>query len=320
MPGISASLNLEAWQRPPALHPGDRVAVIAPSGPLPAERFKLGAARLGSRYEVVHTQGLLEQQGFLAGSDGRRLSELRWALKDESLRAVFAGRGGHGLLRNAGALLAVPPKEVRTLPVTGFSDITLLHAFLALRQQISIHGPVVTQLSGDLPDGDVAGLWALLEDAAAPPALEGLAAVSTAAASERVDGRLLGGNLEVLSRMCGTPLQNALLPGEPVVLLIEEVSEAPYRIDRSLTQMIFAGALAQVRAVVVGDLVRCVSPDENSPTALDVIAERMAQLGVPVVAGAPVGHGSRNRPLPLGARVTLEPRAGRLIFHDGAVL
>lgn len=311
----SVQHSLAAWQQAPALRPGMAVAAIAPSGPLPAERFKNGAARLGERYQIFQSAGLLERDGFLAGSDGRRLSELRWALGDPGVQAVFAGRGGHGLMRLVASLVTVPASELRPVPIVGFSDITVLHAFAASRRLISIHGPVVTQLS-ILPDEDVAALWQLLEQPEPPPPLEKLTLLHGASAS--VHGRLLGGNLEVLSRLCGTPLQAALTPGEPVVLLLEEIGEAPYRMDRALAQLHQAGALRDVRAVVVGELLRC-EPPPDSPPALDVIAGWARQLGVPIVSGAPVGHGERNRPVPHGARVTLEPAAGRLVFHDGAV-
>jgi muramoyltetrapeptide carboxypeptidase len=309
--------SLPLWRRAAALHPGERVGVIAPSGPLPEVRFAAGLARLRGRYDAVHGDGILQKQGFLAGSDERRWGELRWALSDPSLRAIFAGRGGYGLARNTAPLYALPEAEIATRPLLGFSDITFLHAFFARHRRISIHGPVVTQLD-ELPEDDIAALWALLESPAPPPPVEGLSPIDTRGVSQ-VYGRLLGGNLEVLSRLCGTALADALSPGEPVVLMLEEVSELPYRIDRSLTQMLLSGALRDVRAVVIGDLVKCDPPGGEGPTALEVIAERAAQLQVPVVAGLPLGHGPRNRPLPHGARVTLEPAAGRLVFHDGVV-
>lgn len=309
--------NLTEWRRAEALRPGDRVGVIAPSGPLPEARFAAGLARLRGRYDAVHSDGILEKQGFLAGSDQRRFEELRWAFSDPSLRAIFAGRGGYGLARNTTPLFALSDDAVATRPLSGFSDITFLHAFLARHRRISIHGPVVTQLD-ELPEDDVNALWTLLESPSPPPACEGLLAIETRGI-QSVTGRLLGGNLEVLSRLCGTAMKDALAPGEPVVLMLEEVGEWPYRIDRSLTQMLLSGALREVRAVVVGDLIKCDPPGGEGPTALQVIAERAAQLNVPVVAGLPIGHGGRNRPVPHGARVTLEPMSGRLVFHDGVV-
>lgn len=301
----------------PALRPGARVAVIAPAGPVPPPRYEVGVARLAARYEVVASAGLLTRTGYLAGDDGRRLAELRWALSDPSVQAVFCARGGYGMLRYAAELLAVPAVEQRAVPLVGFSDITVLHAVAALGRLRTIHGPVVTQL-GELGAADAAALWQLLEDPAPPPPLTGLELVAGGRAA--VSGRLLGGNLEVLSRLCGTPLMEALRPDEPVVLLLEEVTEAPYRIDRMLTQLLLAGAFAKVRAVVVGDLVRCEGPRDGShPGPLAVICERLGRLGVPVLAGAPIGHGERNRAVPLGGQVVVHPGPGCLEFREGAV-
>jgi muramoyltetrapeptide carboxypeptidase len=139
-----------------------------------------------------------------------------------------------------------------------------------------------------------------------------------AGSAQTVTGRLLGGNLEVLSRLCGTPLGEALLHSGEVVLLLEEVTEAPYRIDRALTQLRLAGLLDKVVAVVVGELLRCEGPAEH-PAALAVIVERLGDLGMPVLAGAPIGHGARNRAVPLGVQVVVDPRRGCLAFAEAAV-
>lgn len=300
------------WIRPPALRPGDRVAAIAPSGPAPRERLEAGLRLLSARYEVVTAPGLLCRTGYLAGDDGRRLAELRWALSDPSVRAVFCARGGYGLLRNLTPLCAADAP--RPAPIVGFSDVTVLLHWAAAGRLVSVHGPVLTQL-GELPAEDADALFSLLESPAPPPPLGGLRTLLPG----RAAGRLLGGNLEMLSRLCGTALQGALRPGEPVILLLEEVTEQPYRIDRALTQLRLAGALDEVAGVVVGDLVGCAAPGGAPPEALDVIVERLRPLGVPLCAGAPIGHGARNRAVPLGARVTLDGPAGALRFDEGAV-
>lgn len=311
------SSGAQPWRAPPALRPGERIAVVAPAGPVPEARYAAGAVHLEARYELVTAPGLFHKTGYLAGEDGRRLADLRWALSDPSVRAVCCARGGYGTLRYLPQLLALPSSELRPVPLVGFSDITVLHAWAATARLRTIHGPVVTQL-GELTAADAAALWTLLEDPAPPPPLEELLPLGAPRAP--VQGRLLGGNLEVLSRLCGTPLGQALLPGEPVVLLLEEVTEAPYRIDRALTQLLLSGALSQVCAVVIGDLVRCDGPADGShPSALDVIAERLHSLGVPILAGAPIGHGPRNRAVPLGARVECNPHRRSLEFLEGAV-
>ena len=313
--------RLEPWRRAQRLMAGDAIAVIAPSGPVPPDRYLRGVQRLSTRYRLRDSAGTLRRAGFLAGDDSRRWVELRWALSDPLARAVICARGGYGLLRLCAGLdgLVADPHACTTSPIIGFSDITVLHALCALRKQVSIHGPVVTQL-GELPDGDVQALWSLLEDPAPPPSLCDLIPLT---ADRRVlSGRLLGGNLEMLSRLCGTPLSAALTPGEPVILLIEEVGEAPYRIDRTLTQLAASGLLRDVVALLVGDLVRCQGPVDapDQPDALQVIAERAHRFGVAAWAGAPLGHGHRNRAVPLGVGVTLDGRVGQLHFHEAAVL
>ena len=303
------------WPKPRALRPGDPVAVVAPSGPAPAARLSAGTALLADRYRVEQSDGLTQKLGFLAGDDGRRLAELRWALSDPRLAAVFCARGGHGALRLLPSLLDVRGEELPARPLIGFSDVTVLHAFLALHKRVSIHGPVVTQL-GELPASDRAQLFALLENSDPPPPISGL--VSLGVSQRETTGRLLGGNLEVLSRLCGTPLQRVFSQSGPLVLMIEEVTESPYRIDRALTHLRQSGMLDHVVAAVVGDLMRCEGPDGH-PSALDVIVERLGGLGVPVLAGVPLGHGARNRAVPLGVAVHVDPRRGQIDFLESAV-
>ena len=212
-------------------------------------------------------------------------------------------------------LLAVSADELPQRPLVGFSDVTVLHALLALHQRVTVHGPVITQLA-ELAVDDRETLWSLLESTQPPPPVTGLVALSGHLRSVR--GRLLGGNLEVLSRLCGTPLQSAMIESGPVVLLVEEVTEAPYRIDRALTHLRQAGALDRVVAAVVGDLQRCEGPEEH-PSAIEVIGERLGSAGIPVLAGVPLGHGVRNRAVPLGVEVHVSPRHGSLEFLEAAV-
>ena len=119
------------WRKPKALSPMDSVAVIAPSGPVPSSRLTNGLSVLSARYRVVQSAGLLEQRGFLAGEDGRRLAELRWALSDPQIHAVFCARGGHGALRLLSPLLATSSEELPHPPLVGVSDGSVLQALLA---------------------------------------------------------------------------------------------------------------------------------------------------------------------------------------------
>ena len=298
--------------RPPRIGPGARVAVVAPAGPVPREPFAAGAAILGARYRLVHDERIFARDGFLAGDDAARTRELQAALSDPTIDAVVCARGGWGLLRILDRLDATAFTRAPK-PIVGFSDVTALLAWAARAGVASLHAPVITQL-GKLPADDAAALFALLESPDPPPPLTDLRVLCDGRAAE---GRLLGGNLEVLTRLTGTPW--SLPIDEPWLLLLEEVGERPYRIDRQLTHLLLAGALRNVAGVVVGDLIGCAEKDGSPPDAFAVIAERLGTLGVPVLAGAPVGHGDRNRALPYGTRARLDVAGKRVEFLEAAV-
>jgi muramoyltetrapeptide carboxypeptidase len=288
---------------PPRLQKGDPIAIVAPAGPVPEERFAPGLALLQARYDVRWSPRVFARSGFLAGDDAARRAELEAALTDAQVRAVVCARGGYGVMRYLGDL---DPMLLQRQPraLVGFSDITALHAWAARAGVASVHGPVVTQL-GELPGDDVAALFDVLEGAR-PATQSGLASLAAPTVAE---GPLYGGNLELVTRLLGTRFA---FPLADAVLLLEEIGERPYRLDRALTQLALAGVLEQVAAVVLGDLVRCVEPDGSGPTAVEVVRERLGRLGVPVLAGLPVGHGPRNQALGLGVRVRVDGGAGIL--------
>jgi muramoyltetrapeptide carboxypeptidase len=290
--------------RPERLRPGDHVAVVAPAGPVPRDAFAAGHAILGARYHLVHSERIFDRSGFLAGDDPARLAELQSALDDPSIKAIICARGGYGLMRIVAHLK--PPATPKL--IVGFSDVTVLHAWSAHNQTISIHGPVVTQL-GTLATLDVESLFALLESPTAPPPQDLRTLVPGTA-----EGPLIGGNLELVTSLQGTPFAPPL---DGAILLLEEIGERPYRIDRALTQLSLSGALKNIAGVVIGDLVSCTEKDGSGPTAEEVVLERLAPLRVPILADLPSGHGPRNRALPHGARVCLTTNT--LTFLEGAV-
>lgn len=287
------------------LRPGSRVAVVAPAGPVPAADFAAGIKLLSGRYDIVlgaQAPGADATLPYLAASDDERAGALNRALRDERVEAIFFARGGYGctrILENLdGETLAR-----RRLPMVGFSDITAIHAWAANLGVPTVHGPTVTQLH-KLPGQDIAALFQLLEGGGAP-ALSGLDSL----AGGRASGPLWGGNLTVLSHLCGTPNMPDLT-GK--VLLLEDVNEATYRVDRALTHLRQAGALGAVAAVLVGDLTGCEDPRMESPRGM--LEDRLGDLGVPVLLGVPVGHGERNLALPLGWTAEVDGGRGELGF------
>jgi len=310
---------------PPPLRRGDVVRVIAPAGPFDPAALERGlgvlSGRLGLRPRL--RGDVTARAGYLAGDDARRLEEWREAVADEEARAIFCARGGYGTMR---LLAAIDPAPLLSRPklLVGFSDITALHALLNRAGLATVHGPVVTQL-GRAPADAVDHLEALLSGAAplpgawAPPAPGAGLAGTAVLRPGRATGPLLGGSLTLLSHLCGTPFLPQL---HGAILVIEDVGEAPYKLDRYLTQLSLAGALDGLAGVAVGQLTGC---DQGDGSAAAAVRAAVLALGVPAIEGLPVGHEDRNLALPLGPRATLvAPGPGdeggpRLLFDEGAV-
>ncbi len=295
------------FMKPPALRRGDKVRVVAPSGPFDREGFERGVAVLEERYVPVYDDGLFERARYLAGDDPRRLTELRAAFLDDDCRAVFCARGGYGVMRLLPSLdLAGLPHK----PLVGFSDITALHCALQGQGRVSFHAPVLTQLGRQAHDVP-SRLWDLLESDGPAQALRG----ERTFVSGTVEGPLVGGNLSVLTRLLGTPYLPDL---RGAILLLEDVGERPYRLDRMWTHLRLAGVFEGVRGVVLGDFTLCEERGE-SYGPLDILAELARETNLPCAAGFPIGHGDVNQAVPLGVQVRLDADDARLEFLEPAV-
>ncbi|MBW4053271.1 MAG: LD-carboxypeptidase [Proteobacteria bacterium] len=290
----------------PALRPGDPVTVVAPASGFDRASFEAGVEVIARRYEVHYDPGVLTRHRYLAGSDARRLGELWRALADTDTRAVFCARGGYGMMRLLAGLEDVP---VAAKPVVGFSDITALHQVLQQQGLVSIHGPVLTQLAR-LDVHTHARLFELLESEAPAADVTGTETYVEGTA----EGPLLGGNLAVLTRLLGTPF---LAPLKGAVLLLEDIGERPYQLDRMWIHLELAGVFRQVRGIVLGEFAHCEEKNAEYSSA-EVLRELAAATGLPCAAGFPIGHGTHNQPVPLGVRVRLDAGSRRLSFLEGA--
>jgi muramoyltetrapeptide carboxypeptidase len=296
------------------LRRGDRIGVIAPAGPCEAERVALVEplfARFGLRahlYPGCHARH--PEHDFLAGDDAIRLADLHAAFADRDSAAVFCLRGGWGSARLLDRIDTTLLRAHAKLLV-GFSDITALHALLVREGLVGLHAPM-PGANLVLPDdeGDAQALFELLMRPlpAGQRFTPALAADSWRVAGQ-ASGRLVGGNLAIVASLLGTPWA---WPVGDAILFLEEVGEAPYRVDRLLTQLRHAGVLQRARGFLLGSF-----SDGGDATA--VLREHLAGLGKPVLAGWPAGHARPNRALPLGAAVTLDAGAGSLTL-DEAVL
>lgn len=268
---------------------------------MPREKLRAGLDVLARRYRVRVEPEVTARAGYLAGGDDVRAASFNRCLRDPDVRAILCARGGYGVLRilddlDADALRRDPK------PIVGFSDGTGLLAW-ALRSAgvRGIHGPMVVQL-GTLPAADADWLLRLLESRAPLPLPRmPLSAIGAPLPPAAVEGPLLGGNLCLLSHLVGTPWQLDLAGA---ILFFEDVGEAVYRIDRYLTHLGLAGALAGVAAAVVGDMTDCPAP-AGQPAPFAVVHERLARHGLPGAYGALLAHGVRNLALPFGGRAAL---------------
>jgi len=303
-----------AWLAPPALRPGDTVALVAPCGisaEADIERFADSCVAAGFTVELDPALPGRRHR-YLAGTDDERADELNRAIRNPRVRGVFVLRGGFGLTRILDRLdydaLRHDPKVV-----SGYSDVTALHLAIARRARvITFHAPMASSVRAAGPDPTFAELsfrdMLLLDPTSARRAipLPGGAAVTTVTGG-RCEGRLVGGNLSLIAATLGTPYE---IDAEGAVLLLEDVDERPYRIDRMMSHLRLAGVLDAAAGVVIGQFT-CKDPEEQA-LQREVVLEYCRALGCPVVADFPCGHVADNVTLPLGARVALDATAGTL--------
>jgi len=281
------------------LRPGDLIAVVAPASPFDREELMRGLAWLRTRYRLRLSASILSRHGYLAGTDERRATELTRAMTDPDVGAIFCARGGYGAMRLLDALpwdaFAARPKWL-----VGFSDITALHVVANGRGIPTVHGPNVTGLGRSISPYERMALLDTIEGRASGASWRGLSIVHAGPApASATEGVLYGGNLALVEAMASSA---RLAVPEGAVLVLEDVTERPYRIDRMLTALRLGGHLARASAIVFGGFTQC-EPGADGVTYDTVIAERTADLGVPVLAGAPFGHGRPNDAFMLGARV-----------------
>ncbi|MEU6713335.1 LD-carboxypeptidase [Nonomuraea sp. NPDC046802] len=271
---------------------GDTVAIVSPSGPPDAALLRRGVERLeGLGLKVVLGAHVLDRQElpYLAGADAARAADLQAAWCDPAVSAVFCCRGGYGAGRLLGlldwdAMRAAGPKVL-----LGSSDITALHNVFAIELGVpTLHGPMAACDIMAAEPGPEPLSWQSLRSAlfGAAEAVRG----ERVLAPGRAEGVLSGGNLSLLASMCGTRWQPAF---EGKLAFLEDVGEEPYRIDRMLTQLLAAGAFDGVRGIALGSWVGCGDP-------YPVLEDRLKPLGVPILAGLPVGHGSPQMSVWLG--------------------
>lgn len=284
---------------------------MAPAGPLDPERFasnRIALERLG--FETVARDDILDRDGYLAGSDERRARELMEFVRDPDVGAIVCARGGYGCHRIIERLDARAFRDAAK-PLVGYSDITTL--LLWQRKQaglLGIHGPMLEKKEG-LEGESGSALVRALQGTGPLPRYAGRTLVPG-----WCEGRLVGGSLTVCVASLGTPWE---IDTRGAILMLEDVTELPYRVDRMLQQLRAARKLDQVAGIALGAFTDCDDARYPEWTVERLFLDVFGGLGVPVVMDLPFGHGGSNRPWPFGGRGALDGARGELELLESAV-
>jgi muramoyltetrapeptide carboxypeptidase len=295
------------------LREGDEVRLVSPAGPLRAQRLEAGLELLSS-WGLTVTLGahVYDRAGYLAGADADRAADLNDALTDPAVRAVICTRGGYGTQRILAQLSYDAVLDDPKL-VVGFSDITALQLALWRYGRLpGVHGPGAawdtTRTGAASAESLRRALFTDEPAVIAPRATEETAPVRTAGMAR---GTLLGGNLCLLTSTVGTADAPDL---RGAILLLEEVEEPPYKVDRMLLHLRRSGALDGIAGVAVGQFTRC--QDGWPVTVAEVLQDHLGGLGVPVLGGLPLGHGEDQLTVAVGVEAQLDADAGTLTVES----
>jgi muramoyltetrapeptide carboxypeptidase len=300
--------TLSALIEPPRLAPGARVALVAPSGPLRSEHelaHAVDSARsLG--WEPVVGPHALARDGYFAGADTLRAQDLRWAIDDPHIDGIWCLRGGYGAAR---LLPTLSRDTIRARPkaLLGYSDITALHSAWQQAGVMSFHAP--TARSALTPFTRASLVHTVVDGGDGC----GAAPESQVLRTGHASGRLAGGNLSLIASLCGTPWA---VDFRDAIVVLEDINEATYRIDRMLTQLRLAGAFDGIVAIAFGHCTDCVETTDDGERTLDAVVRECANtLGVPALLGIPLGHIADQWTIPLGALATLDTDSRSLTVH-----
>lgn len=288
---------------------GEYIGIVSPASCVEKEEVEAAIMFLVSHdYNVKLGKSVFASDGYLAGTDQQRADDLNSMFADDEVKIILCARGGYGVARIL-PLLDYSTISRNPKPLIGYSDITALHSVLGEKCGLTtIHGPMLSSLTnsnlatpytlenffrglnGEYPSGEIPMPEGKMLETVVPGSAEGV---------------IRGGNLTLIASLVGTPYE---LKGEGALLLLEEIGEKPYRIDRMLNQLLQNGLLNRVSGILFGDFINCNVPEGVDDTfSLDDVLKHYAELsGKPVIKGVPAGHGKHNMFLPMGVRTRMK--------------
>ena len=323
-PGAGAASNLPI--RPPRLQAGMKVGLVAPASPVAEDEDARAAVDLleSLGFEVRPGRQIFERSAYLAGTDAARAADFNEIARDPAVDAIVCLRGGYGTARILPAIdydaLARRPRVIM-----GYSDITaLLNAVHERTGMITFHGPIAAQNFTEytyreyekvLVDGSGPCVLGAPPEIEVRPGFVERENRLTPIVRGRAEGRLIGGNLTLLAHLVGTPYEPNY---QDAILVLEDVYEAPYSIDRMLTHLWLAGRLQRCAGIVLGKFTEA-ETDGNTFSVERVLRDRFEPLGLPTLRGLMIGHVDDQTVVPIGARARLDVDAGTLTLLEPAV-
>lgn len=301
---------------PNRLKPGDRIEIVSPASSITVDKMALAMTQLQEwGYRVTLSDHALDHTEYLAGPDEDRAADLQRAFDDPDVAAVFCSRGGYGCARLF-PYLDLDRIAATGKPFLGFSDITTLHLALNRRGLITYHAPMPLTLSRERETWVLESLKAALagDSPFHPAAPRGQTVVGGKAV-----GRLTGGCLCLVTDSIGTP---DAIQTEGRIVLIEDVDENPHRVDAMLTQLLNTGLAQAAAGFVIGEMTGTDTREDASIGRRpwrEIVTERLAPLGKPMVFEYPFGHNSAMLTLPMGAMVEFDADAGTLSLAEVVV-
>ena len=300
-------------RKPKALKPGDTISLVSPASPLTPEQTAKGIGILeAAGYKVKLSPHVYTALDYLAGSDEDRAKDLQDAFDDPDTQAVFCSRGGYGCSRLM-PFLDLDRMASSGKLFSGFSDITVLHAALNRRGLATLHAPMALTLHTDREEWVYESLRAALSGR--NPVPEG-APTGSCLVGGRTSGQVLGGCLILLCDLIGTPEQVEM---EGKIVLLEDVDEAPHRVDAMLTHLINSNSSQRAAGIVVGEMTRS---DERADKTIggrpwrEIVRDRLGSIGTPTIIDFPFGHARQMLSLPLGIQAEMDANLGTLKYTE----
>lgn len=306
---------------PEPLKKGDLVAIVFPASYVPEYNLKIASEIVQKKemwlkklgYKTVVYPSKVIRKGYLSGSDQDRAKALMDAFKNKDVKAIWCYRGGYGSPRILDLLDYDYIKENPKILI-GMSDITALHIAIQKKTGVVTYlGPVLHYFGEG--DGEFQEKYAVSE---LEPILSGIKTGNViypegleieVLRPGKARGKLVGGNLAMIASLCGTKWQ---LDTKGKILVLEDINEEPYKIDRMLWQLRESGLLEEPAAVILGSFTKCYSTSKVSLTLQDVFKEYFGASDYPVIFGFPTGHGAYQTTLPLNSEAELNTAHAKL--------